>query len=211
MLNNCEERILCFRKELLRAYSSQKFFLDSFLWDRILKSLVALPRSRVEQDYQYKQLVAYVVIKTDELYLTYRRTKKGGESRLWKSYSLGVGGHINLDDKEQLTLFGSNQNKGMDFFTKAIWRELREELTIPTHTSGEPKLIGFVNDDSNDVGKVHFGLVWLLETNISYPLKGKKGLTELKFYDIESLKTKKPLFETWSQLVIDRISRLKAS
>jgi predicted NUDIX family phosphoesterase len=213
-LNTQEEYVLCFESKLLSQYSGQKVFYTPFLWDRIQKSLVPLPRSKVEQDKRYKQLVAYDVIKSGNSYLTYKRTEKGEESRLWKKYSLGVGGHINYDDKKQSTLFDSG------FFVQAVQREIEEEIVIdPPYVLGKPSLKCFINDDSDDVGRVHFGLVWLSE--IKYPkgvrspskakgiVRGKKGLAELKFCDIDALKASKSDFETWSQLIIDYLSRGK--
>jgi predicted NUDIX family phosphoesterase len=214
ILSAQEEQVLCFESKLLSKYSSQKVFYLPFLWDRILKSLVALPRKAIEQNKEYKQLVVYSVIKSNDSYLTYKRTEKGGEDRLWKKYSLGVGGHVNSGDNAQKTLFNSS------FFTQAAYREIDEEIIVdppyllsrPSH----PKT--FINDDSNDVGKVHFGLVFFLD--IKHPsqvepaskvkgkkvVKGKKGLAELEFCDIETLKVNKRYFEKWSQLIIDSIS-----
>jgi len=169
-----------------------------------------MPRSEVEEDYRYKQLVAYNVVRSANSYLTYKRTEKSSESRLWRKYSLGIGGHINVEDKAQVTLFSTNNKKTMNFFTRTVWRELEEEIKIDMHARSEPRLVCFINDDSNDVGKVHFGLVWLLEVERPGAVKGKKGLTELRFCDIETLEKNKTYFETWSQLLIDHISSGKA-
>ncbi len=154
--------------------------------------------------FRYKQLVAYTLVKSGDSYLTYERTKKGGESRLWNKYSLGIGGHINIDDKAQSTLSTFVKHEGMTFFTQAVWRELREEIVIKS--SHNPKLICFINDDSDDVGKTHFGMVWLLEIGNLRPIKGQKGLGNLSFCNINGLNENKLQFEHWSQLIIDYLS-----
>lgn len=213
ILSAQEELVLCFESKLLSKYSSETVFYSPFLWDQILKNLVPLPRKTVEQNKDYKQLVVYSVIKSNDSYLTYKRTEKSGEDRLWKKYSLGVGGHVNSGDGAQKTLFNSS------FFTQAARREIDEEIIVdPPYVLSKPSHPkAFINDDSDDVGKVHFGLVFLLE--IKHPkqvepagrvksrkvVRGKKGLSELEFCDIETLKSNKPYFEKWSQLIIESI------
>ncbi len=216
-----EEQVLCFESKLLSGYSSQKVFYIQFLWDQIRRNLIALPRSEAEQNFQYKQLIAYGIIKSNECYLTYKRTPKGGESRLWKRYSIGIGGHINSGDQSQKEMaeFGSKKTRNLSFFYTAVQREIDEEIMVePPYLLSKPELKFFINDDSDEVGKVHFGLVWLYE--IKYPkdihtqskvtekkiVRGTKGLAELDFLDIETLKANKPHFESWSQLIIDAIS-----
>jgi len=81
--NQAEEKVLCFPRALLGSYSSQVIFFDQFIWDRIQCNLFRRPRSLAERDTMYKQLVAYVVIKLGNKYLTYKRTEKGAEERLW--------------------------------------------------------------------------------------------------------------------------------
>lgn len=205
------EQIICFRKELLSAYLNQsKVFYDKSLWRRILDNLQSIPRSDAENDLHFKQLIVYVVIKSGNLYLTYKRTPQTGEKRLSEKYSLGIGGHVDVADMNQLTLFG-NQNKE-NFIYHAIWREIMEEINIKSsNILTGPKIICFINDDSNDVGRVHFGIVCLLkirEPKVSRK-EGKgegKGISELKFYDLHNLKTKKPYFEKWSQLLIENFT-----
>lgn len=215
-----DEILLCFDSGLLSAYSGQKVFYMQFLWDQIQRSLVKLRRSEVEQNLRYKQLVAYNIIKSKDSYLTYKRTEKGGESRLWEKYSLGVGGHINIDDRAQTTLFGPSKNGNMSFFSQAVWREIEEEIVVDSpYSLSKPELKRFINDDSDNVGQVHFGLVWVLEVRqpngVKPPselkdkkvIRGKKGLTELEFCDIKTLEAKRFYFETWSQLIIDSIAK----
>ena len=135
---------------------------------------------------------------------------------------MGVGGHINSGDKKQKEMpeFGSSKIRNMNFFYTAVQREIDEEILIdPPYFLSKPELKYFINDDSDEVGKVHFGLVWLYE--IKHPktvqppsqvkekkiVKGKKGLlAELEFCDVDALNANKQYFENWSQLIIDAIS-----
>jgi hypothetical protein len=40
-------------------------------------------------------------------------------------------------------------------------------------------------------------------------IRGKKGLAELKSQNIEELRANKPNFETWSQLIINHMSKME--
>jgi len=203
-----EEQIMCFKKELLSEYSNQsKVFYEESLLNRVLGNLQSIPRSVAEKNYDFKQIVVYVVIKSKDSYLTYRRTSKTQEDRLHHKYSIGIGGHVNIIDNSQLTLFDYDRKKGV--LLQAVWREVGEEINMESKILNQPQLICFINDDSNDVGKVHFGTVWLLE--ISEPkvsMKGERGIGKIRFEDISHLQAKKSYFEKWSQLLIDFLKRL---
>ena len=84
-----------------------------------------------------------------------------------------------------------------------MMRELLEEVAI----GGEwtEQFLGFINDDSLPVGRVHLGIVHLFELS-SLEVKAKESaLAESGFAPIESLSRQKEQFETWSQLVLDEI------
>lgn len=153
---------------------------------------VYMPRDAMEQDPSYKQLIPYVVI-TDhaENVFVYTRTKKQGEQRLHGRRSLGVGGHICSED----------QSAG-DPYLVGLARELQEELHLEDyHTS---QFVGLVNDETNDVGAVHLGIVH----RISVPAGGfctPKDPEEMAgsgFFAKSFLCDELDSFETWSQILI---------
>lgn len=199
-----DEQIICFKRELISEYLTRsKVFYDENLWNRILNNLEILPRPKAETNYDYKQLVVYILIKADDLYLTYKRTKQTKEKRLSHKYSIGIGGHINVDDISRLSSLGSTR-KSKNFILQAVWREVEEEINVNSKITNEPELICFINDDSNDVGKVHFGVVWLLGIKEPNVTKGDElDLGELKFQGLSYLKEKINDFEKWSQLLIN--------
>ena len=93
-----------------------------------------------------------------------------------------------------------------------IHKELNEELNIsydgPTVA---PELIGLLNDDSNEVGRVHLGLVHILrlpeDAEVSVNETDKLDGYWVRLKDI----TKPPLYqglETWSQMVADILENL---
>jgi len=202
-----EEQILCFKSEILRAYPAKTFY-DESLWNQILAHLEPKARSVAEHDYNTKQLVVYVLINHGETFLSYQRTPKTTETRLKALHSIGIGGHVNVDDQIQPTLFGAQEAAWKDFVLKAVRREVSEEVQIEGAIAQEPRLICFVNYDSNDVGKVHFGMVFLMKLGKpSVAIRGERGIGKLSFRTLPELISMRDTLETWSQLLVDFLAR----
>ena len=113
-------------------------------------------RGKVETMSQYKQPIAYVLIvnKSTQQVFAYQRSSKEahyGEKRLAGKWSWGIGGHI---DKIDL--------KNGNPILASLQRELAEEVEIADYD--EPTIIGYINDDTTEVGQVHFGLLFLVTT-----------------------------------------------
>jgi predicted NUDIX family phosphoesterase len=204
-----EEHILCFKREILRTHPAPaKTFYDASLWHQILTRLEGRPRSLAEHDYDYKQLVVYILLNYEESFLSYQRTPKTDEARLKERYSIGIGGHVNVQNSSQLTLFGADDARWNDFLLEAVWREVNEEVQIRGGIARAPKLICFINDDSNDVGQVHFGVVWLVKlAEPSVTTRGERGIGRLSFCDLPALSSMREALESWSQLLLDYLLR----
>ena len=67
-----------------------------------------MPRSAVETDPSFKQLIPYVIMSHEGKYLSYIRGKRAGETRLVAKRSIGIGGHINPIDADNSPLFAHN-------------------------------------------------------------------------------------------------------
>jgi predicted NUDIX family phosphoesterase len=202
-----EEQILCFKRETLWAYPAKTFY-DESLWHQILAHLEPKARSAAEHDYDTKQLVVYVLINHDETFLSYQRTPKTTETRLKALYSIGIGGHVNVDDRIQPTLFGTIEAAWKEVVLNAVRREVSEEVQIEGTNAQEPRLLCFVNDGSNDVGKVHFGAVFVVKlAKPSVAIRGERGIGKLSFRTLPELLSVRDTMETWSQLLIDFLSR----
>jgi predicted NUDIX family phosphoesterase len=202
-----EEHILCFKREVLHTRPNQaKTFYDASLWHQILAHLESRPRSQTEHDYNYKQLVVYILINHENVFLSYQRTPRTDESRLKAKYSIGIGGHVNLQDTTQLSLFGADDARWNDFLLEAVWREVNEEIQIQATILRAPKLICFINDDSDDVGQVHFGVVWLVKlAEPEVTTRGERGIGKLSFRGLTSLSSMRDRLESWSQLLVDHL------
>jgi predicted NUDIX family phosphoesterase len=106
-------------------------------------------RPVMEEDPSRKQLIPYVVIRDEGAVFLMERTSAGGDPRLHRKASIGVGGHLNpVDD-------------GADPLMAGLLREWAEELE--TEWEPEFRLVGLLNDDSNPVGSVHLGVVFTVE------------------------------------------------
>lgn len=165
-----------------------------------IASLSYQPREDMEKNPAFKQVIPYCVIVfgngnklEDKKFFVYQRTKKGGESRLHDKYSLGVGGHVNPCDGEPSCSIKSG-----------MLRELQEEISLTGAYQVEP--IGLIYDDSNDVGKVHFGVVLIVNLGKDCSMKiNDHALDNGQFVDYTWLKENIDKFENWSQLVIKEL------
>jgi len=113
------------------------------------------------------------------------------EKRLHNKYSIGIGGHINpVKDKSAIK----------DIIKSGLERELHEELEVSTPY--QYKLIGYLNDDTNSVGQVHFGLVFQVMVNDENGVEvAEKDLMVGKFVNIKEIEKHFSLLESWSQIV----------
>src|SRR4051794_9407688 len=105
------------------------------------------PRSAMEVDETWKQVIPYPVLRDGDAWFLMRRTKAGGDVRLHDQFSIGVGGHVNPDDG------------GLDGdLSTALRREWLEELAVDFLP--QFRFVGLLNDDTTPVGRVHLGLVY---------------------------------------------------
>jgi len=148
------------------------------------------PRSLMEVDPNYKQIIPYLIFVHDNNCDLTQRKSDASETRLRTKLTLGIGGHIREEDMVENSLFA--------------WalREFHEEVNYAGKLTVQP--LGIINDDSNDVGKVHIGFALLLRgdsPDISVKSELKSG--ELVSYD-DCIRMKESM-ETWSQFVIDAL------
>ena len=160
------------------------------------------PRARAESDPNFKQIIPYVVVTDGNGVLHYVRGKKAGEQRLVAKGSIGIGGHINDEDP---TLFANDSQA----FQDAVKREVCEELAIQGTFDACP--VGLINDDSTEVGRVHFGIVHVLFRTPEQVKKNEQVITQVEFVPVEELKARREQMESWSQLCLDHLEVLLKS
>jgi predicted NUDIX family phosphoesterase len=150
-------------------------------------------RSEVEDDPSFKQIIPYVIFRAQGQVFTYVRGKSGGETRLRKLRSMGVGGHVAEADAD---------GRGtVEAYELALRRELDEEVEV--RSPGLMTRLGLINDDSNPVGLVHLGVVHLFDLDRPEVASREDALADPEFIKIEDLVGLRDQFETWSQFCID--------
>jgi predicted NUDIX family phosphoesterase len=155
------------------------------------------PRSEVEDDPGFKQIIPYVVFQSADTVFCYTRGKSQGEARLHRLRSLGVGGHVSEEDAQG--------GKSLDAYEAAMRRELDEEVDVTS--AGLLRRVGLINDDSTPVGQVHLGVVHLFELEHPLVAAREEGLTDAGFLPLSNILTIQHEFETWSQICIASILR----
>jgi predicted NUDIX family phosphoesterase len=155
------------------------------------------PRSEVEDDPGFKQIIPYVVFRSGDAVFCYTRGRSQGEARLHRLRSIGVGGHVAEAD--------ADGRATLDAYEMALRRELDEEVAIAS--DGAIRRVGLINDDSNPVGRVHLGVVHLYDLQSPAVTPREDGLAEAEFLPTGRIRDLRDQFETWSQICIDALLR----
>ncbi|MEC1289534.1 hypothetical protein P9B58_04490 [Bacillus mojavensis] len=120
--------------------------------ENLAESMADMRRGNAEENQNYKQPIPYAVLQKGDQVFAYKRLKKSGEMRLHDQLSIGVGGHMNAIE-------GTNFWEAV---AENIRRELTEELFIST-SNLNLEIVGLINDDLNEVGKVHLGVLLVVK------------------------------------------------
>ena len=153
-----------------------------------------LPRGKMEEDPSFKQLIPYCIFRfVDDQGIPnvfhYTRGSGGGESRLRAKKSVGIGGHIStLDAGDE-----SPYHEGMR-------RELDEEVAIDTPFTQE--MVGLINDDETEVGKVHLGIVHLFDVEKPNVCSRETEIENAGFVPVAEILNDLESYESWSAICI---------
>jgi predicted NUDIX family phosphoesterase len=196
-----EERVLCFERKLLEELGLfQGLSLEVERYLPVLtapSNIVYRNRGEAEQDKRFKQLIPYVLIVCRDKILRYRRGRGGQESRLHGLYSVGIGGHISEDDHG---LFSSRAG-----YLDGMRRELMEEVAIE---EVDEATVGLINDDSTDVGAVHFGVVHVAHVDRENVAGRRSGIANPEFIPLASAVEHQTSYESWSRFCLERLDLL---
>lgn len=174
------------------------------------------PRPLAEATPAWKQWIPYCVLRCEAaepggepgVFLV-QRTRGQGEARLHGAWSIGLGGHVEPEDATGDT---SWREHGAEFFAKSLRRELGEELAWQIDDLPPPQLVGLINDDSTEVGRVHAGLAYVL--SLPLPLtqaKERVGIREISkmrggfthLAELRKLWQNPSALESWSRLLLE--------
>ena len=184
-----EERVLVVPRDRIMDARGWRGILESGaapLLDVIAVEGCFEPRAAMERDPRFKQVIPYLVLRDRGRLFLMRRTRAGGDERLHDKLSIGIGGHLNPGDVD---------------LAGGLAREWAEEVAadfVP-----EFRLVGLLNDDETEVGRVHLGVVYVAEAagravriHETYKLEGE-------FAEPAAVRAVYDRLETWSQLVLD--------
>ena len=196
-----EERVLCFERRLLEEVGVfQGISLEVEKYLPVVTSssrLVYLNRSEAEHDKRYKQLIPYVLVICGDRILRYRRGRGGQETRLHGLYSVGIGGHISEED-HGLFSQGPGYHDGMR-------RELMEEVAID---EVKEVAVAVINDDSTEVGCVHFGVVHVMPVAHDTIARRRSGIASPEFIPISEAVRDPSGYESWSRFCLEQLDLL---
>ena len=123
-----------------------------------------------------------------------QRSGSANDTRLASKCTLGIGGHVRQQD------LGSGDI--------AQWgqREFEEEVAYTGDVTITP--LGVLNDDSNAVGRVHIGVVYLLRGN-SHAISIRSELQSGQLMTKNECEARFDAMETWSQIVFTALVEQK--
>ena len=158
--------------------------------ERVLAAVAAVgrfrPRREMEADPSQKQVIPYLVLRDGGRYFLMRRTRAGGDERLHDRWSIGVGGHLNPGDGD---------------VRGGLLREWREEIDaafVPDF-----RVVGLINDDENEVGAVHLGVVFVADAAGRPAMVRETEKLSGRFATAAEVQAVRGDLETWSELVFD--------
>lgn len=199
-MSKFDEQIIVVSRELL--FDNEKNAFNGFLSKNdgqgeeifnTFKNYKVKRRGDMEEDPSYKQLISYCLLENenDEI-LVYQRLSGGGEERLHGQSSVGVGGHM-------------NNVVGADSINEVLrvnaQRELNEEVGLSEDRSQNMEYIGFINDDTNAVGKVHIGVVFKIKVKSSDVEVRETDTLKINWVSQDEINDLNH-FESWSALIL---------
>src|SRR6202011_73453 len=181
-MNAPDENILVVKRSLFDEFGS--FHGLNFEPRKYLDAILSrgnnffLPRKQAENDPTRKQIIPYALLAFQDKVLHDVREKKAGEPRLVAKGSIGIGGHMNETDESLFALDEAAYRAGVE-------REISEEISI--QSKFEDQIVALLNDDSNEVGQVHLGIVHVFRLAEPKVKKNEPMITELAFLSSEEL------------------------
>lgn len=202
MTATSEEHVLVIPAQVLDQIGGFEGFQPDV--DRYLPKILASdalsfqPRSTMEEDPSYKQLIPYVILQTQNAagrtqVFAYTRGSGQAESRLHAKRSIGIGGHISVEDAAG----------GSDPYRTGMMRELEEEVRI--EGPFREACVGLIYDPSTPVGQVHLGIVHRLLLGSTAVEANEDDVCESGFVSLADLVGERDRLETWSQLCLDHL------
>ncbi|MBI5011068.1 MAG: NUDIX hydrolase [Bacteroidia bacterium] len=198
-----EELVFAFpTKELwnLLTYREQGFIhSNSQALKIIVRKGLFRKREQLEADPSFKQIIPYGVISCKDSFYLFKRCSGQTEKRLQNLYSLGVGGHMNP---------GKSTEPEEQFIIGELKRELSEEVRLSDGCRIESiEFIGFINDDTIQVGRFHIGLLYNIRLSGKEVIVNETDKMTAEWIDRPGLSEFYEGMETWTKIAFDHYIR----
>ncbi len=207
MTNKYEKLIMVVKRDNLFENKSFIGFMSAEknnLYQNIIDNFQYIKRGDAENNEKYKQPIGYCILRNvlSKKIFIYQRSSKNKdytETRLQGKWSWGIGGHIDKEDEQK-----------EDPIIASMLREINEEVKIDGKIQNI-KLLGYINDDSNNVGRVHFGILYLVDIlgdvfPVDAEIKEGKMATINELQDMITNKDKE--IEEWSIISLIPLKKL---
>lgn len=181
---------LCADRRLIQADWRLLNLMPTFLQDR------AICDSKYISSVTTFQLLPYAVLRninTREIFM-YARGKGGAEARLIGNLSIGVGGHVDRAPAQDESL--------LDLLQEECLREVEEEVGLCL--ANAPHFSHLIRDTTNNVGKVHMGILTVIDVDASAVSSKEPGIIDSGTWVQPADLLKEDIFprlESWSQEV----------
>ena len=215
-MNNMEELVFAFPTEELWNLMTYKehglIYGSSDALKRIVQNGLFLRRSELEEDPSFKQIIPYAIIshkereprswrdklrgvRQSQSFYLFKRTSGQTEKRLQNLFSFGVGGHMNP---------GNSMEPEEQYLIDELKRELYEEVRLINECLIEDiEFIGFINDDTIPVGRVHIGLLYNIHVSNKEVYINERDKMTADWIDKSDLAEFYEGMETWSKIAFD--------
>ena len=188
-----DEKILCIKEETLFKYGKWNGLMTSTpqkYLNLLRENGEFRARQELENDPEYKQIIAQVILRYKDKYFLHRQVKRN-EERLNSLCPLPIGGHIEEID--------SNSD---DILETALERELHEEVDLKSDIVKKSYLGLIYLEDDNPVNFVHVGFVYIFDLDgVDVHVK-EEGLEDIGFVSLDYLKTNSEKLTYWSRIII---------
>ena len=175
--------------------------------DHILANHKYGRRGDLEVDISHKHPIPYALIinPAKKMVYAYQRAsakEHAHESRLHGKWSWGVGGHVEVPDA-----------RSENALRLCLEREVQEEIHIQGNITSV-SLLGYLNN-SDPVGLVHFGLLYLIETDAEEVSPRDKEMKQGRLMTLSELEgicsSPECQVEGWSQIALEPLRKYFAS
>lgn len=168
---------------------------DTGLLNSVVKKGLFRKRSELEEDPSFKQIIPYAIISHRESFLLFQRKSGQKEKRLHNKLHLGVGGHVNP--------CRSNEPDAQ-FLIDELKRELFEEVRLSNDCYLESiEFIGFINDESISVSRVHIGLLYNIRVSNKDVYVNETDKMSATWIEKQDLALFYEEMETWTRIAYE--------